>query len=46
MKYTVKLFGNICHYQFANIKDIQVSDIEYGEMDLNKFYVTILELKS
>ena len=33
MKYTVKLSGNICHYQFANIKDIQVSDIEYGEMD-------------
>ena len=33
MKYTIKLSGNICHYQFANIKDIQVSDIEYGEMD-------------
>ena len=33
MKYYVKLSGNICHYQFADIKDIQVNDIEFGEMD-------------
>ena len=42
VKYTVKLFGNICHYQFANIKDIQVTDIEYGEMD----YFELEERKS
>ena len=33
MKYTIKTTGRICHYQFANIEDIQVNDIEYGEMD-------------
>ena len=33
MKYYVKLSGNICHYQFADIEDIQVNDIEFGEMD-------------
>ena len=29
MKYTVRLSGNICHYQFANIKDIhQILNME------------------
>ena len=36
MRYTVKTSGNICHYQFSNIKEIEVNDIEYGEMNYHK----------
>ena len=36
MRYTVKTSGNICHYQFSNIKEIEVDDIEYGEMNYHK----------
>ena len=36
MKYTVKTSGKICHYQFSNIKEIEVNDIEFGEMDYHE----------
>ena len=42
MKYTIKTTGRICHYQFANIEDIQVNDIEYGEMDYFELEETFL----
>ena len=49
MKYTIETFGTPCHYQFSNIEDIKVIDIEYGEMDyLNwkkPFFQTIVLLK-
>lgn len=43
MRYTVKTSGNICHYQFSNIKENEVNDIEFGEMDYNALEETINE---
>ena len=40
MKYTVKTSGKICHYQFSNIKEIEVNDIEFGEMDYHELEET------
>ena len=42
MKYTVKTSGKICHYQFSNIKEIEVNDIEFGEMDYHELEETFL----
>ena len=36
MRYTVKTSGNICHYQFSNVKEIEANDIEYGEWNYQK----------
>lgn len=43
MRYTVKTSGNICHYQFANIMENEVNDIEFGEMDYHALEETINE---
>ena len=42
MKYIVKTSGKLCHYQFSNIEDIQVNDIEYGQMDYHELEETFL----
>jgi hypothetical protein len=42
MKYTIKTFGKPCHYQFSNIKEIEVNDIEFGEMDYHELEETFL----
>ena len=42
MKYTVKTTGKICHYQFSNIKGIEVNDIEFGEMDYHELEESFL----
>ena len=42
MRYTVKTSGNICHYQFANIMENEVNDIEFGEMDYHALEETFL----
>ena len=42
MKYTIKTFGKPCHYQFSNIKEIEVNDIEFGEMDYYELEETFL----
>tara|TARA_B100001287_G_scaffold265563_1_gene258609 strand:- start:2436 stop:2987 length:552 start_codon:yes stop_codon:yes gene_type:complete len=42
MKYFVKTIGKLCHYQFSNIKDSEVNDIELGEMDYNQVEETFL----
>ena len=42
MKYTVKTLGKICHYQFSNIKKIEVNDIEFGEIDYHELEETFL----
>ena len=42
MRYTVKTSGNICHYQFANIMENEVNDIEFGEMDYHELEETFL----
>lgn len=36
MRYTVKTLGNICHYQFSNIEEVEVNDIEFGELDYHE----------
>ena len=42
MMYTIKTFGKPCHYQFSNIKEIEVNDIEFGEMDYHELEETFL----
>ena len=42
MKYTIKTFGKPCHCQFSNIKEIEVNDIEFGEMDYHELEETFL----
>jgi len=42
MKYTVKTFGKPCHYRFSNINEIEVNDIEFGEMDYHELEETFL----
>ena len=42
MKYTVKTFGRPCHYQFSNINDIDVNNIEDGEYDSHELEQTYL----
>ena len=42
MKYIVKTSGKLCHYQFSNIAEIEVNDIEFGEMDYNELEHTFL----
>ncbi len=42
MKYTIQTFGKPCHYQFSNIKKIEVNDIEFGEMDYHELEETFL----
>jgi len=33
MKYTVETFGRLCHYQFSNINELDVNNIEIRELD-------------
>lgn len=33
MKYIVRTFGKLCHYQFSDINEMEVNKIERGEMD-------------
>jgi len=42
MKYTIETFGKLCHYQFSNIKNIDVDEIENGEFDYNELEETFL----
>mgnify|MGYP001097271685 CR=1 FL=1 len=42
MKYKVKTSGKLCHYQFSNITEIEVNDIEFGEMDYHALEDTFL----
>tara|TARA_B100002019_G_scaffold182367_1_gene157396 strand:- start:948 stop:1502 length:555 start_codon:yes stop_codon:yes gene_type:complete len=42
MKYTIKTFGTPCHYQFSNIEDVKVNDIENGEIDYHELEETFL----
>lgn len=46
MKYVIKTFGKICHFQFSNISDSNVYDIEFGKMDYNQIEETFLKNKS
>lgn len=39
MKYIVKTLGKICHYQFSNLNETEVNNIECGEMD----YLALVE---
>lgn len=42
MKYIIKTFGSLCHYQFSNIMVNQVNDVEFGEMDFHELEETFL----
>ena len=42
MKYIIKTSGKLCHYQCSNIKEIEVNDIEFGEMDYHELEETFL----
>lgn len=42
MKYTIETFGKPCHYQFSNIKDSEVNDIEFDEMNYHELEETFL----
>lgn len=36
MKYKVITSGKLCHFQFSNIKEVEVNDIEFGEMNYSE----------
>lgn len=42
MKYIIKTFGKPCHYQFSNIKEIEVKGIEIGKMKYHELKETFL----
>ena len=42
MKYILKTLGSLCHYQFSDIQEKEVRDIESGEMDYHELEESFL----
>jgi hypothetical protein len=42
MKYRIETTGITCHYQISNLQDIEVNDIEFGEMYYSEIEETFL----